>query len=230
MEDLFKNKVISLLIVTFLLIKQCESISTYRCKNETNACGCSRRPEVRLKIDGGQSALFSNWDWIVSIRSLNDHFCGGSVLNEWYIITAAHCLEDAINIKSRIRICAGTFRLSDPCQQSRRMHSFVFHPLYNKTTHENDIALIRLTTPLDLSDSSVTPICLPSADYPDDYPEVGTEVVSIGWGELKIGTMPDELQEVSLKIMDKSSIHCSHLQNNQTQLCAGDLGKGILLL
>lgn len=230
MRDLLKQQGTILFVIVLLVVAQCESISTYRCNmNETIVCGCSRRPEVRLKINGGHSALFNNWDWIVSIRNLKDHFCGGSVLNEWYIITASHCFENGTNIKSRIRICAGTFRLSDPCHQSRRMHSVIRHPLYNKTTFENDIALVRLATPLDFSDSSITPICLPSADYSNIDLAVGAEVVSIGWGNLKTNTVPDELQQVTLKIMNKSSIDCDHLYNESIQLCAGDLGKGIRL-
>jgi secreted trypsin-like serine protease len=224
-----EQQVLALLAIVFVLIAQCQSTTIYKCNNETNACGCSRRPHISLKIHGGQSALFSNWDWMVSMRDLNHHFCGGSILNEWYIITAAHCFKNRTNITSSMTVCAGTFRLSDPCHQRRTMHSVIIHPLYNKTTIENDIALVRLTTPLDFSDHSLTPICLPSAYYPDEYPAVGTQVVSIGWGDLKSNATPDILQEVTLQIMSTSSIYCYHLSNDRTQLCAGGLGKGTLL-
>jgi secreted trypsin-like serine protease len=224
-----EQQVLALLAIVLVLIGQCQSTTVYKCNNETNVCGCSRRPHVSLKITGGESALFSNWDWIVSIRDLNYHFCGGSIINEWYIITAAHCFENRTNITSSMTVCAGTFRLSDPCHQRRTIHSVIIHPLYKKTTVENDIALVRLTTQLDFSDSSVTPICLPSADYPNAYPAVGTQVVSIGWGNLKTNATPDVLQQATLQIMSKSSIHCSHLYNDRIQLCAGDLGKGTFL-
>lgn len=226
MEDSLKQQALVVLAIVLVLIAQCQSIVTYKCTDDMTTCGCTRRPGISPKIRGGQSALSSNWDWMVSIGHLNRHFCGGSVLNEWYIITAAHCFENITSIRSRIRICAGSFRLSDRCHQSRRMHSVILHPLYNTTTNENDIALVRLTTPLDFSDSSITPICLPSTNDPDEYPAVGTQVVSIGWGHLKTNETPDELQEVTLKIMDKSSIHCDLLYNDRIQLCAGDLGKG----
>ena len=147
--------------------------------------GCSRRPHVSLKINGGQSALFSNWDWIVSIRDSNYHFCGGSILNERHIITAAHCFENRTNITSIMTVCAGTFRLSDPCHQRRTIHSVISHPLYKRATFENDIALVRLATPLDFSDYSLTPICLPSVDYTNEYPAVGTQVVFYWMGTSK---------------------------------------------
>ena len=230
MKNSIQRRVPTLLTIVLVFIARCESITTYRCNNETTTCGCSKRPGVSLKITGGQSALFSNWDWIVSFREPERHFCGGSILNEWYIITAAHCFENRTHIMPRIRVCAGTLRLSDPCQQSRRIYSVIVHPLYNSKTFENDIALVRLTTPLNLSDSSVTPICLPSADDPNKYPAVGTLVVSIGWGYLKTGETPDELQEVILKTMNKSSIDCNHVKNSQTQLCAGDSEKSISFL
>lgn len=227
MENFFNKHLLIIVVVVFVLIGQCQSFTNYRCHNDTNVCGCSRRPRASLKIIGGHSALFNNWDWMVSLRDMTKHFCGGSILNEWYIITAAHCFKNRTSLKSRIRICAGTSRLSDPCHQSRRMHSIIFHPLYDETTVANDIALVRLTTPFNFSDSSITPICLPSSDYPDDYPELDTQAVSIGWGNPKVNETTDVLQEVTLKIMNTSSIHCNHIMDAQVQLCAGDLEKGI---
>ena len=219
---------LTLSTIVVCLIAQCTSIAVYKCNDNTSSCGCSRKPDIILKISGGESALWNNWDWVVSFRISNRHFCGGSILNEWYIITAAHCLENPQYTTSKTTVCAGTFRLSEPCHQSRTMDSIIFHPLYDNTTYENDIALVRLTTQLDFSYFSLTPICLPNVNNPNDYPEVGTSAVSIGWGSLATNTTPDELQEVSLKIMDKSSAYCEFLYNDQLQLCAGDSAKGML--
>jgi hypothetical protein len=230
MREYSEQQILPVLAIVLGLIAQCTSTVVYKCNNDTIVCGCSRRSSISLKIIGGSSAGLSNWDWVVSLRDVNNtHFCGGSIINEWYIITAAHCLQHKTHIIFEMTVCAGTFRLSDPCHQSRAIDFPIFHPLYDNATLENDIALVRLTTPLDFADSSLTPICLPSSDHPNEYPKVGTEVVSIGWGDLNTNQTPDELQEVILKVMDKSSRNCNHLPKRRHQLCAGDSGKGTLL-
>ena len=128
---------------------------------------------------------------------------------------------------SAITVCAGAVRLSDRCRQNRTVASVILHPSYDDDTYENDIALVRLTTPFNLSDSSLTKICLPSNNSTSSYLAKGTEVISIGWGSHKANETSDELQEVKLKVMNASSYHCNHIQNHHTQLCAGDIGKGI---
>jgi len=225
-----EQQILALLAIVLGLIAQCTSTVVYKCNNDTIVCGCSRRPSISLKIIGGSSAGLSNWDWVVSLRDVNNtHFCGGSIINESYIITAAHCLEHKTHVLSEITVCAGTFRLSDPCHQSRTMDFSISHPLYNSATLKNDIALVRLTTPFDFTDSSLTRICLPSTDHPNEYPKVGTDVVAIGWGNLNTNQAPDELQEVTLKVMDKSSKNCNHLPNHHHHLCAGESGKSTLI-
>ena len=223
-----RGELILLLSMLFVLIVvcKCTKMKVYKCDNDINPCGCTRRPHLSLKILGGESGLFSNWDWMASIRNMNDHFCGGSILNEWYIITAAHCFDNITNLTSELTVCSGTFRLSDPCHQRRIIDYFIIHPEFNITSTENDLALIRLQTPLDLSDLSITPICLPNENSSSEDLLIETEVVSIGWGHIKSNKIPDVLQQVTLKIMDKSSIFCSYIPNEQIQLCVGDFGKG----
>lgn len=224
-----EQQIVVLLAIVLGLIVQDTSAIVYKCNDDTIVCGCSRRPSISFKIIGGSSAGLSNWDWVVSLRDVNNtHFCGRSIINEWYIITAAHCLENKTHVISELTICGGTFRLSDPCHQSRTIDFPIFHPLYKSATFENDIALVRLTTPLNFTDSSLTRICLPSANHSNEYPQVGTNLVSLGWGELNTNQTPDELQEVTLKVMDKSSSYCNHSPNRRHQLCAGDSGKSTL--
>ncbi|UJR18656.1 hypothetical protein I4U23_005564 [Adineta vaga] len=222
----YSSQRIFVLLITLLgLTFQCIAVTVYTCANETTSCGCSKRIYVILKIGGGESAVLNKWNWIVSLRDTNQHFCGGSIVNEWYIITAAHCLNKRQNFLSRITVCAGTFRLSDSCRQQRAIDSIVLHPSYNDETFENDIALIRLFTPLDFSDTKLTPICLPEDDRPEKHLEIGRKVVAIGWGRVNTNFSSNELQQATFKIRDQSSIHCKHVSNSRLQLCAGGRGK-----
>ena len=43
------------------------------------------------RITGGIEAGVGEFPWQVSVQARNEHVCGGAILNEWWIITAAHC-------------------------------------------------------------------------------------------------------------------------------------------
>ena len=50
----------------------------------------------RSSIVGGEDASLSDYPWQVSLRNVVvglSHFCGGSILNERWILTASHCLD-----------------------------------------------------------------------------------------------------------------------------------------
>jgi secreted trypsin-like serine protease len=215
-----------LFALVFVSFVQDMSAAKYLC-NTKDPCGCSRRPVITAKIIGGKAALQDTWSWTISLRDGNNHFCGGSILNERYIITAAHCLIPKMNRLSSITVCAGTNRLSGTCRQRREIQNVINHPSYNSPTFENDIALIQVKVPFDFTDKSITRICLPNTAHNDQYPETGTDVITVGWGITKAGQLSDTLQQVTVQVVHKFTNTCaSTLTNNLIQLCAGAPGKG----
>jgi hypothetical protein len=215
-----------LFALVFVSFVQDMSAEKYRC-NRKDPCGCSRRPVITARIAGGESALQDTWSWTISLQNGSNHFCGGSILNERYIITAAHCL-----ILSSITVCAGTNPLSRTCRQRREIQNVINHPSYNSRTFENDIALIQVKVPFDFTDKSLARICLPNITHYDQYPETGTDVITVGWGGNETGgRLSDTLQQVTIQIVDEFTDTCdSVLYNYSLQLCAGAPGKGKKLL
>jgi secreted trypsin-like serine protease len=190
------------------------------------SCGCSPRPFIKSKIFGGDPAL--NYTWTISIRNgTNHHFCGGSILNEWYVITAAHCFENSTEL-AKIIVCAGTNRLFDTCRQPREIQNVINHPSYKKEHFENDIALIQVKVSFNFSDTSIARICLPNNTHPQEYPEPGTNVTAVGWGINKTGHWPDVLQQVTVQVVDESEDNCddSISYNHSIKLCAAAPEKG----
>lgn len=157
------------------------------------------RPETR--IVGGKNAPFGRWPWQVSVRRTSffgfssTHRCGGALINENWIATAGHCVDDLLT--SQIRIRVGEYDFSHVQEQlpyiERAVAKKVVHPKYNFFTYEFDLALVKLDQPLEFA-PHIRPICLPATN---DL-LVGMNATVTGWGRLSEGgTLPSVLQEVS---------------------------------
>ena len=147
---------IALAVAIFFAVIQSSEQTTYSC--DTNAaCGCSASSATVSRIVGGESVDIQDWSWAVYLSIANTYLCGGSILSSSWIITAAHCAS--ISSASQITVYAGsTVRGSGG--QSARASDVIVHPNYNSRTFVNDIALIRLHPPLDMTQSNLKPICL----------------------------------------------------------------------
>ena len=135
---------------------------------------------VELRIVGGSATAIGSVPWQVSLSRSDassnyaGHFCGGSILSEDWIITAAHCVDN--KAAGDVRVLAGTALLSSSVLSGRAIAEIVVHPSWNPATVENDLALLRLVSPLTWS-SQVQPIALPEAGF------VGGTIGTIsGWG------------------------------------------------
>ncbi|GAB0087325.1 hypothetical protein DMENIID0001_016210 [Sergentomyia squamirostris] len=165
------NKAVVLLIVLVVL----------------GSTGSQASPLIGGRIIGGSDAVAGQFPYAVSLRTLlNNHFCGGCILNERWVLTSGHCMmgrdEDAINI------VAGTI--------SRTSGGFVFrssrifsHPNFNFNLMTNDVALILVTTPFFWTDN-IQPISLG-----DSMIQGGVTATLMGWGwTTNPGSSADVLQ------------------------------------
>jgi secreted trypsin-like serine protease len=163
-------------IILLLIIVQPSYQVVYSC-DPTAVCGCSTNPASITRIVGGENAGIATWGWAVLIYRTDGTFCGGSIISSSWIITAAHCVNG--HRPSQITIYAGsTFpkygtQIIVPSQ-------IIVHPYYIPATYENDIALLRLATPLIMSDPNISPICIPSVNSKTlsngEWPPSGTAV------------------------------------------------------
>uniref|UniRef100_A0A3P9MDH8 Peptidase S1 domain-containing protein n=1 Tax=Oryzias latipes TaxID=8090 RepID=A0A3P9MDH8_ORYLA len=131
-------------------------------------------------IVGGQDAPAGFWPWQVSLQG-SRHFCGGSLINNQWVLTAAHCFPSAsgVNVVLGLQSLQG----SNPNRVSRTIATVIVHPNFNSATQNNDIALLQLSSPVTFN-SYITPVCLPSTGS-TFYSGVKTWVT--GWGTIRSG-------------------------------------------
>lgn len=187
------------------------------------------RPEVR--IVGGRNAQFGVWPWQVSVRRTSffgfssTHRCGGALINEKWIATAGHCVDDLLTSQIRIRVGEYDFSsVQEPFPFAERgVARKVVHPKYNFYTYEYDLALVRLDAPLEFA-PHIAPICLPGSD---DL-LIGENATVTGWGRLSDGgTLPSVLQEVTVPILSNEKCKSMFLRAGRHEffpdifMCAG---------
>ncbi|KAM6158601.1 transmembrane protease serine 4 [Rhynchocyon petersi] len=186
------------------------------------ACGESLKAP---RVVGGEPASVESWPWQVSLQYNRQHICGGSILDPYWILTAAHCFRkhrDMPNWKVRV----GSDQLSNfPSLPVAKIFVIELNTIYPK---EKDIALVKLQFPLTFS-GTVRPICLP---FSDEELAPATPLWVVGWGftEQYGGKMSDALLQASIQVID--SVRCNAedaYQGEVTEkmLCAGVLEGGV---
>lgn len=130
------------------------------------------------RIVGGQNAQPGEIPYQASLRTENNqHFCGGTILNANWILTAAHC-ADVVRADSTRVVVGAHHRVNGgvPHVVSR----VVTHPKWTKAILYNDIALLKLATPI-LFTASVKAIAIGTEEVPG-----GVAARASGWGQTSV--------------------------------------------
>nr|XP_061807660.1 prostasin-like [Nerophis lumbriciformis] len=200
-------------------------------------CG---RPAIQTnRIVGGMDASVGAWPWQVSIQKDAVHVCGGSIITENWILSAAHCFPNPSDLSS-YTIYAGWYYLNNfnPHQSAHRVSNVVIPSGYVDPHRGKDVALVRLSSPLTWSDW-ISPVCLPGSSM--QFPG-GMRCHVTGWGHIR-NNIPlpgaGPLQEVQVPIIPQDSCRemysteqvdilydmiCAGYQEGGKDSCQGDSG------
>lgn len=192
----------------------------------------------RVECEGGCGRIVSGWDadkyewpWIAALMNNGRQFCGGSLIDNKHILTAAHCVAhmsryDVANLMVRL----GEYKIKSTGETTlfeSKAARVVRHKEFSQQTLHKDVAIITLETPVPSNLENIRPVCLASGHQTYD----GQTATVIGWGSLKEnGPQPDILQEMTVKIWNNDE--CKETYGNAApggitdhMLCAGKQGK-----
>jgi len=176
-----------------------------------------------LGVVGGRRSRPSLWPWVVALYRDGKFHCGGVIINNLWVMTAAHCMDKYT--RHYFEVQAGMLRRFSfsPQEQTRRVTHVVLHNLYDLYSMQNDLALLRLHSKLKFN-RWVRPICLPQEHISQFGPPSGSICTAVGWGAtVEGGKDPDDLYEVNVPVLP----YCKHRADQEgAGLCAGYLQGG----
>lgn len=188
---------------------------------------------TRGKIVGGTKVEAGHYPWQVSLwnKKAKKHFCGGSLVSERWIVTAAHCVTVSGILVSDIEVRLGKL-FTNKAEPSREQivspDRIVIHHQYDsaRADYDADIALIHLKSDVIFTDY-VRPICLPLRTKDEDSKLLKTGNIGVitGWGR-KRETGREVLRrmhQVKVPIVDQVLCQAAHKKYPVTlnMFCAG---------
>ncbi|XP_058024114.1 anionic trypsin-like [Ahaetulla prasina] len=170
------------------------------------------------KIVGGFTCRRNSVPYQVSLN-VGYHICGGSLIHDQWVLSAAHCFQSRLSVK------LGAYNIRNPegDEQIIKAEKVIVHPKYNSWLLDHDIMLIKLEKTAQLS-KSVAPITLGYG-----CPAVGTYCLVSGWGNtLSEGVnYPDYLQCLHAPIISDEACKAAYPgQITESMVCVGYLEGG----
>ncbi|KAM9059302.1 LOW QUALITY PROTEIN: testisin-like [Megaptera novaeangliae] len=189
---------------------------------------CGQRT-VPTRIVGGKDAELGRWPWQGSLRLWGSHYCGASLLNRRWVLSAAHCFQNNRD-PYEWSVQFGELSATPPIWSLRaylrhyRVKSIII-PKSRKYS-QDDISLLKLSSSVTFN-KHIQPVCVLSSSFEFKNRD---DCWVTGWGDIhekKNLPPPYNLQEVQVSIINKS--RCSYLfhqpdyrsHSSNNMICAG---------
>ncbi|XP_055373012.1 trypsin-1-like [Condylostylus longicornis] len=183
------------------------------------------------RVIGGNYASPGQFPYQVALQLNGRHHCGGAIISETAILTAAHC---TINQSPQsMMVIAGTTDIQDTDGIRIQPSRFINHPQYSSQTNDYDISIIQLSQPLPIG-NNIKPINMVDVNDNFDADTIGT---LSGWGAIDSNLqLPTKLKYAKIQLWSRDYCNpqnipgitdrmiCAGHPSGQISACQGDSG------
>ncbi|VEN53482.1 unnamed protein product [Callosobruchus maculatus] len=194
----------------------------YEDNENTTGCGLSANSMFSKSKSASKMQI---WPWLVALYKIKpfeqgkeNQFCGGALLTDTHVLSAAHCFTGVTASDIRARLGEYSFKQhSESRARDYDVAEIIVHENYVSATYENDIAVVRLKSPTSFN-AYIWPICLPPIEgtYENEMPIV------VGWGQLYYGGPTSDVpMQVAVPVWPQQKCIDAYIQKvTDNTLCA----------
>ncbi|XP_069361750.1 trypsin CFT-1-like isoform X1 [Maniola hyperantus] len=189
----------------------------------------AKPPPLGGRIVGGTVTSIDRWPMAVVMMYsrtglLYLQACGGSILNNRAVLSAAHCFVGDQPRHWRMRMGSTTASSGGVIHNTARI---ILHPSFNSRTTDNDVAILRTSNTISFNNNvRAASFAAANLNLPD-----GTAVWAIGWGAISSGGLPSErLRQVQIWTVNQAICRERYGARGRTitdnMLCSGWIDVG----
>ncbi|CAH2105761.1 unnamed protein product [Euphydryas editha] len=196
-----------------------DNLLNYLSKGKINE---ARSKRSQSRVVGGKPSQPAAWPWMVGLYRDGLFHCGGVIINQNWVMSAAHCVHRFWQYYYEVQVGMLRRFSFSPQEHNHRVTHVIVNQNYNQEDMKNDLSLLRVKPGIQFS-RWVRPICLPSPEVAGaDWmwgPQPGTSCTAVGWGAtVEHGPDPDHMREVEVPIWET----CKHQEDKAgKEICAG---------
>jgi secreted trypsin-like serine protease len=165
------------------------------------------------RVIGGEEAAEGAWPWQVALliagqpRTVDAQFCGGSMVLDTWVLTAAHCIhmQDPNGVyrdlaPQAISVLVGTNEIAEGKGDAVPVEAIYRHPGYEGTEFDNDIALIKLSRAPNVPYQTIK---VPDAEFGDLLDQPGVRTVVTGWGLIEGAKRTEMMRQAEIQMLSR---------------------------
>lgn len=139
----------------------------------------SKSFKIQPRITNGQDAVVGQFPYVASLRvkATGIGFCGGTIITQWHVVSAGHCVANRNASVNDIVIVIGAWHIVAD-GYSINVQRAIVHPKFDSILLRHDISVLKTWQSIQFT-SRIQPITLPTIDVQSVS---GLESIVSGWG------------------------------------------------